>query len=56
MDYNEHAIGSGSDAKAVAYIELRQDGGRPVFGVGIDRNISTASIKALFSALNRSLA
>lgn len=55
MDYNEHAIGSGSDAKAAAYIELRLDGGRPVFGVGIDRNISTATIRALFSALNRCL-
>lgn len=55
MDYSEHAIGSGSNAKAVAYIELRRDGERPVFGVGIDHNITTASIKALFSALNRSL-
>lgn len=55
MDYSEHAIGSGSNAKAAAYIELRRDGERPVFGVGIDHNITTASIKALFSALNRSL-
>ena len=55
MDYNEHAIGSGSNARAAAYIELRRDGQRPVFGVGIDHNITTASIKALFSALNRSL-
>ena len=56
MDYSEHAIGSGSEARAAAYIELRRDGERPVFGVGIDQNITTASIKALFSALNRSLA
>lgn len=55
MDYSEHAIGSGSNAKAAAYIELRRDGERPVFGIGIDHNITTASIKALFSALNRSL-
>ncbi len=55
MDYSEHAIGSGSNARAAAYIELRRDGERPVFGVGIDHNITTASIKALFSALNRSL-
>ncbi len=56
MDYAEHAIGSGRNAQAAAYIELRRDGERPVFGVGIDQNITTASIKALFSALNRSLA
>lgn len=53
MDYNEHAIGSGSNAKAAAYIELRLPGQRPVFGVGIDSNITTASIRAYFSALNR---
>ncbi len=56
MDYNEHAIGSGSNAKAAAYIELRLPGQRPVFGVGIDSNITTASIRALFSALNRASA
>lgn len=55
MDYNEHAIGSGTSAKAAAYIELRVNGERPVHGVGIDENITTASFKALFSALNRSL-
>ncbi|MGE1084917.1 2-isopropylmalate synthase [Pseudomonas shirazensis] len=55
MDYNEHAIGAGTNAKAAAYIELRVAGGRPVHGVGIDENITTASFKALFSALNRSL-
>ncbi|NLY14240.1 MAG: 2-isopropylmalate synthase [Gammaproteobacteria bacterium] len=56
MDYNEHAISSGSDAKAAAYIELRVPGQRPVFGVGIDSNITTASIRAFFSALNRAQA
>ncbi|MEB0044950.1 MULTISPECIES: 2-isopropylmalate synthase [unclassified Pseudomonas] len=55
MDYNEHAIGAGTNAKAAAYIELRVDGQRAVHGVGIDENITTASFKALFSALNRSL-
>ncbi|MBK5415766.1 2-isopropylmalate synthase [Pseudomonas sp. TH31] len=55
MDYNEHAIGAGTHAKAAAYIELRVDGQRAVHGVGIDENITTASFKALFSALNRSL-
>lgn len=56
MDYNEHAIGSGSNAKAAAYIELRLPGQRPVFGVGVDSNITTASIRAFFSALNRATA
>ncbi len=55
MDYNEHAIGAGTHAKAAAYIELRVNGERAVHGVGIDENITTASFKALFSALNRSL-
>jgi 2-isopropylmalate synthase len=55
MDYNEHAIGAGTNAKAAAYIELRVEGQRAVHGVGIDENITTASFKALFSALNRSL-
>ena len=55
MDYSEHAIGGGSNAKAAAYIELRVDGGRPLHGVGIDANLTTASFRALFSALNRAL-
>ena len=56
MDYTEHAIGSGSDAQAAAYIELRLPGQRPVFGVGVHSNITTASIHALFSGINRALA
>ncbi len=56
MDYHQHAIGSGSDAQAAAYIELRLPEQRPVFGVGMDGNITTASIRALFSALNRAKA
>ncbi|MBA4288047.1 MAG: 2-isopropylmalate synthase [Pseudomonas sp.] len=56
MDYSEHAIGAGTHAKAAAYIELRVAGGRALHGVGIDENITTASFRALFSALNRALA
>ena len=52
-DYQEHAVTAGSDAKAVSYIELKVGEGRPVFGVGIDGNIVTASLKAILSALNR---
>ncbi|QEY61512.1 2-isopropylmalate synthase [Metapseudomonas lalkuanensis] len=55
MDYSEHAIGAGTNAKAAAYIELRVNGGRALHGIGIDENITTASFRALFSALNRAL-
>ncbi|MFT6431157.1 MAG: 2-isopropylmalate synthase [Halopseudomonas sp.] len=55
MDYHEHAIGSGANAKAAAYVEIRMDGGRPLHGIGIDENLTTASFRALFSALNRVL-
>ncbi|VXC39090.1 2-isopropylmalate synthase [Pseudomonas sp. 8BK] len=55
MDYSEHAIGAGTNAKAAAYIELRVNGGRALHGVGIDENLTTASFRALFSALNRVL-
>ncbi len=53
VDYHEHAITKGADAKAVTYIELKVGEGRPVFGVGIDSNIVTASLKAILSGLNR---
>ena len=55
MNYHEHSIGAGSNARAAAYIEVRLDGERPLHGIGIDENITTASIRALFSALNRAL-
>lgn len=55
MDYYEHAIGSGADAKAAAYIEVRLEGGRPVHGLGINGNLTTATFRALFCALNRAL-
>jgi 2-isopropylmalate synthase len=52
LDYHEHAIGSGADAKAVAYLELRV-GSRTLFGVGTDANIVSASLKAIVSGLQR---
>ncbi|WP_437883573.1 2-isopropylmalate synthase [Pseudomonas sp. LRF_L74] len=55
MDYHEHAIGAGANAKAASYIEIRLEGQRPLHGIGIDANITTASFRALFSALNRAL-
>ena len=53
LDYHEHAIGGGAQARAAAYLELRIDGQRSLFGVGIDANIVTASMKAVLSALLR---
>jgi 2-isopropylmalate synthase len=52
LDYHEHAIGSGADARAVAYLELRV-GDQTLFGVGIDANIVSASLKAIVSGLLR---
>ena len=54
LDYHEHAIGSGADARAVAYLELRVGDSQTLFGVGIDANIVSASLKAIVSGLNRS--
>jgi 2-isopropylmalate synthase len=51
--YSEHSCGDKSSAKAVAYIEIRSDTTLSCFGVGVDDDIATASIKALFCALNR---
>ncbi|MFS0771560.1 2-isopropylmalate synthase [Sphingomonas sp. 1P08PE] len=53
VDYNEHAIGHGADAQAAAYVECRTEDGRTVFGVGIDADIATASVRAVLSAANR---
>ncbi|WP_448663813.1 2-isopropylmalate synthase [Sphingomonas sp. CJ20] len=53
VDYSEHAIGNGADAQAAAYVECRTDDGRTVFGVGIDADIATASVRAVLSAANR---
>jgi len=50
--YKEHALGSGADAEAVAYIELKK-GDREAFGAGRDKNTTTASLKAILSAVNR---
>ncbi|MAL79808.1 MAG: 2-isopropylmalate synthase [Sneathiella sp.] len=53
-DYREHTTGFGSDAVAVAYVEMRDSSGEPIFGVGKHANIVTASLKAITSAVNRS--
>ncbi|MBA3896110.1 MAG: 2-isopropylmalate synthase [Sphingomonadaceae bacterium] len=52
VDYNEHAMSQGSDAQAAAYIECRTADGATVFGVGIDADIATASVRAVMGAAN----
>jgi 2-isopropylmalate synthase len=54
FDYVEHALSASGDALAAAYVELEVDG-RTLWGVGIDGDISTASLKAIVSAVNRSV-
>ncbi|MCC2979009.1 2-isopropylmalate synthase [Sphingomonas sp. IC4-52] len=53
VDYTEHAIGHGASAQAAAYIECRSADGQTVWGVGIDTDIATASVRAVLSAANR---
>jgi len=55
LDYVEHTLSASGDAQAAAYIELKVDDGDPLWGVGIDGDIATASLKALISAVNRAL-
>ncbi|WP_309684906.1 2-isopropylmalate synthase [Polaromonas sp.] len=55
LDYHEHAIGSGAHVQAMAYLELRV-GQQTVFGVGMDANIVSASLKAIVSGLQRAQA
>ena len=54
MDYQEHAVGAGADATAVSYVEVKVGGDRPLFGVGMHKNIVAASLAAILSAVNRS--
>ena len=54
LDYVEHALSEGHDAKAASYVECEVDG-QVLWGVGIDPSITTSSFKAVISALNRAL-
>ena len=54
LDYSEHAMSQGRDAKAASYVEAAVDG-KIVWGVGIDSSITRASYKAVISAVNRAL-
>jgi 2-isopropylmalate synthase len=53
VDYSEHAIGAGSDATAVAYVETQGPDGAVRWGIGMDESITTASLRAVVSAVNR---
>jgi 2-isopropylmalate synthase len=54
LDYVEHTLSAGGDAQAAAYVELEIDG-KTLWGVGIDGDISTASLKAVISSVNRAI-
>lgn len=53
IDYSEHAIGHGSNVEAAAYVECRTPDGATVWGVGIDPDVATATVRAAISAANR---
>ena len=53
LDYAEHALTEGTDAQAASYVEV-ETGGKVLWGVGIDTNTATASMRAILSAVNRS--
>jgi 2-isopropylmalate synthase len=55
QNYHEHGVGSGEDATAVAYVQLRIGSDRTVYGVGFDVNIVTATLRAVVCAANRAL-
>ena len=55
IDYSEHAISVGSDAKAVSYIQLKNKEGKTIFGVGMSHNIYYASIRGVICAINRDI-
>jgi len=53
VDYSEHAVGAGSDAVAVAYVETQDADGVVRWGIGQHESIETASLRAVVSAVNR---
>ncbi|MEI5667762.1 2-isopropylmalate synthase [Bosea sp. CCNWLW174] len=56
LDYHEHAVGRGANATAACYVQLQDEKGRIVHGVGIDPNIVMASLKAVLSGMQRVMA
>ena len=56
LDYVEHALGKGTDARAATYLECQLADGRIVWGVGIDEDVATSSVRAILSAANAAVA
>ena len=56
LDYSEHALGAGTDAQAAAYAQCALPDGEVVWGVGIDEDVATASVRAILSAANAAAA
>jgi 2-isopropylmalate synthase len=54
INYSEHALSSGEEAAAIAYIQIKTADGKARWGAGVDTNIELASVRAVLSALNRS--
>ena len=54
VEYSEHSLKQGSNAQAIAYVEVSYPGGK-LFGVGVNENIVTASLAAVVSAANHIL-
>ena len=52
QDYSEHAMGQGSNVRAAAYVECKTADGKTIWGVGIDEDVATASVRAVLSAAN----
>jgi 2-isopropylmalate synthase len=55
LSYSEHSLSAGARAKAIAYVQIKPASGPALFGAGIDSNIDVASIRAVLSAVNRSV-
>jgi len=55
LSYAEHSLGRGADTSAIAYIQIKDGHGRTFFGAGTNTSIELASLKAIVSAINRSL-
>jgi 2-isopropylmalate synthase len=55
LSYEEHSMGSGSQARAVAFVEITTPARATLFGIGLHENIVTASLMAVLSAVNRAI-
>ncbi|RDC59839.1 2-isopropylmalate synthase [Alteripontixanthobacter maritimus] len=56
LDYSEHALGTGRDARAAAYLHCRLPDGTEIWGVGIDEDVATASVRSVVSSANSAVA